>query len=81
VTENNEPQIPTEAPTDHSKRDAETQKVLGIFITYISIPVVIGTYWAETTRAMVVNATAGLVLFGIGIAMAVWGAKTSKKLS
>jgi hypothetical protein len=80
VTENNEPQKQAEAPTDHSKRDAETQKVLGIFITYISIPVLIGTYWAENARAMIVNATAGLVLLAIGIGMAVWGAKTSKRI-
>jgi hypothetical protein len=80
VTESNEPQKPAEAPTDHTKRDAETQKVLGIFITYISIPVLIGTYWAENARAMIVNATAGLVLLAIGVGMAVWGTKTSKRI-
>ena len=79
MTENNEPQTPEKVPTDHSERDAETRKVLGIFITYISIPVVIGTFWAETARAMVVNASAGLVLLAIGIGMAYSGTKASKK--
>ena len=56
-----------------AKRDAETQMVLGSFVTVIAIPVLIGTYWADTERAMIVNLAAGFVLFGIGLAIAVRG--------
>ena len=65
----------------YTKRDAETQTALGIFISVISIPVVIGTFWAQTTRAMVVNAIAGCVLLAIGVTLVVWGRKTIKKIS
>lgn len=58
-----------------AKRDAETQIVLGTFVTVISIPVLIGTLWADTLRAMVVNVIAGLVLLGIGLCIAGLGLK------
>ena len=59
----------------YTKRDSETQIVLGTFVTVISIPVLAGTFWADTVRAMVVNVVAGLVLFCIGVGMAVFGWK------
>lgn len=64
----------------YTKREAETQMVLGIFLSVIAIPVLIGTFWAETGRAMVVNAVAGVVLLAIGIGLAIWGRVTSKKV-
>ena len=65
----------------YTKRDAETQTAVGLFVSYISIPVIIGTFWAQSVRAMVVEAVAGLVLLGIGIAIIVWGRKTAKKVA
>jgi len=65
----------------YTKRDAETQTAIGIFVSFISIPVLIGTFWAETARAMAVNAAAGFVLLGIGVAVIVWGRKTAKKVA
>lgn len=65
----------------YTKREAETQMVLGIFLSVIAVPVLIGTLWADTGHAMVVNAVAGIVLLGIGIGLAVWGRITAKKTS
>ena len=66
----------------YTKRDAETQTALGIFISVISIPVLIGTFWSRNDpRAMAINAIAGFVLLAIGIALVVWGRKTIKKIS
>lgn len=79
MTEEKKQQEP-EHHLHYTKRDAETQTALGIFISVISIPVVIGTFWAQTPRAMVVNAIAGCVLLAIGITLVVWGRRTIKKI-
>jgi len=65
----------------HDARDAETHIVLGIFITFISLPVICGTYWADRLHAMVVNLVAGFVLMAIGIVMLYWGLRKKKNLS
>lgn len=67
---------PPAQETAHGKydqRDAETQMVLGGFVTFISIPVLVGTFWADRPHAMVVNIIAGLVLMGVGIAIGIVG--------
>jgi len=79
MTENNREKTEDQG-IHHTKRDAETQMVLGIFITYISIPVLLGTFWAVRSHAMIVNVVAGFVLFGIGVGMWAWGRKVLKKL-
>jgi len=78
VSESND-QRPGEQHDQFHKRDAETQMVLGAFVTIISIPVLIGTFWANTYRAAVVNLVAGAVLMaiGLGIAWYGWKKKTS----
>ncbi len=55
-----------EDPHHHTRRDAETLLALGLFMTVLSIAVLIGTFWAERQHAMIINAVAGLVLFAIG---------------
>ncbi len=55
------------------KRDAETQMALGIFITFLAIPVLIGTLWAVTAHQRVTNVVAGLVLLGVGVAFLSYG--------
>ena len=66
-------------PRDHTRRDAETQVALGIFVSVISLPVLVGTFWATTGRAAVINAIAGFVLLGIGAGMVTWGLRKAKK--
>lgn len=73
---------PTAEKTHHyTKREAETQVVLGVFLSVIALPVLLGTFWAHTGRAMVVNGIAGVVLLGIGIGLTIWGRVTAKKVS
>ena len=66
-------ETPAQEGGQFAKRDAETQMVLGSFVTLIAIPVLIGSFWATTTRARVVNVVAGLVLLGIGVCIAALG--------
>lgn len=56
-----------------AQRDAETQMALGVFITILAIPVLIGTLWATHMHARVVNIVAGIVLLGIGVAFLGYG--------
>lgn len=66
---------PESDPHRHTRRDAETLTMLGIFICVLSVAVLIGTFFAERQHAMVVNVIAGLVLLSVGggfIARAVW---------
>ena len=63
-----------------ARRDAETQMVLGGFITFIAVPVLIGTLWADTFRATIVNVVAGLVLLSIGVGIALYGLKKRRSL-
>jgi len=79
VTEKKENLYDAEHDPQHLKRDGETQTVLGIFITVLSVPVVIGTFWAENVRQVVVNLAAGFVLMGIGIGIVAWGRATAKR--
>jgi hypothetical protein len=80
VSEQNEPKT-TPASAEHTARDAETQLVLGIFIAVISIPVIIGTLWADTKAAMTVNLIAGIVLLGAGIGLMLVSRRTKSKLT
>jgi len=69
--------------TEHAKfakRDAETQMVLGSFVAFISIPVLIGTLWAEKLSARVVNLVAGSVLLAIGLGIALYGLKKRRSI-
>ncbi len=75
----NENPYDTQHDPQHLKRDSETQMMLGLFITILSIPVIIGTFWAETFRQTVVNLVAGLVLTAIGVGIMVWGVKNRKR--
>ena len=54
--------------------------MLGLFVTMLSLPVLVGTLWAEKLSAQVVNAVAGLVLLAVGLVMAVFGASRRRKL-
>lgn len=80
MNENIEPQN-TEQNDKHGRRDADTQIVLGIFISIIALPVIVGTLWAEETHAMIVNIIAGLTLLGVGVSMVLLGRRNSKNLS
>jgi uncharacterized membrane-anchored protein len=65
---------------EHTRRDAETQMLLGGFVFLLGIPVLIGTLWAETTAQMVVNLIAALVLLGLGGGFFLFGRRWLKNL-
>jgi hypothetical protein len=83
MTEPNEAQKTENSGSNdhHTKRDAETQTVIGIFVIAMSIMVLIGTFFAVRPHAMIVNVVAGTVLLAIGIGMVVLGRKTGKRIS
>jgi hypothetical protein len=56
-----------------TRRDSDTQLALGIFVSIIAIPVIIGTLWADSTSTIVVNLVSGLTLLGLGLALAGYG--------
>lgn len=74
------PEPPEKHVTEHSRRDAESAIMLGGFVVLVSIPVLIGTFFAKETHAQVVNLVAGLALLSIGAAIATWGWWTFKRL-
>lgn len=53
--------------THHTRRDAETLLMIGAFLAILAVPVVIGTWWANTTAAAVVNVVFGLLLLALGV--------------
>lgn len=65
----------------HSQRDAESLMMLGGFMVILAIPVLIGTAFADSGRAMIVNAGAGTLLLLIGLAFFFRGTKIRPKSS
>ncbi len=65
---------------EHTRRDAETQILLGAFIFALGLPVLVGTWWAETAMQRIVNVGAGGVLIGIGIGFFLYGRAWLKRL-
>ena len=64
-----------------AQRDAETQMALGIFITILSLPVIVGTLWANNMHSRVVNIVAGTVLLGVGVALLTYGWSKRSKMA
>ena len=64
----------------HTKRDAEILCALGTFVVVLSVPVLIGTIWAEGAVAALINVAAGLIVGGIGVAMILRGRWTARHL-
>lgn len=65
----------------HTQRDGETQKVLGLFMVALAIPVVIGTFWSETWVQGMVCFLSGIVLLGFGVGFWLKGKHTLNKLN
>ena len=56
------------------QRDAETYIAIGLYITAVGIPVIVGTIWAMAhPKAAIVNAVCGIVLTLIGLGCCGYG--------
>lgn len=68
------------------KRDGETYMAVGLFLVALSIPVIIGTFYAlARPHAAIVNCICGVVLLAIGAGGVFYGwslyRRTTKKAS
>ncbi len=64
----------------HTQRDGETLFMLGIFLTVLGLPVIVGAFWAETPAQTWVCVISGVILTAIGIAFFVHGKNVLKRL-
>jgi len=65
---------------EHTKRDGETQIMLGIFMCALALPVMVGTIFSDTVFHGVVCFISGVVLLGIGGGFCYKGLHTLRKL-
>lgn len=64
--------------SEHTKRDAETLWALGIFLVVLSIPVFVGTLFADAFVPALVNLASAFAISGIG-ALMIWRGRWTKK--
>ncbi len=50
----------------HTKRDAETLFMLGLFLSVLGVTVLIETAWIDRPHAIAANVVSGLALLGLG---------------
>lgn len=71
---------PANSP-EQRDRDAVTFFLLGGFFVVMGALVLLGTLWTlARPHAMVVNFVSGLVLFGIGLAMVIYGIRMRRRV-
>jgi hypothetical protein len=68
-------------PLSHVKRDAEALLILGAFLAFLAVIVLVATVFQAPGHARVVNGGAGLALLLIGGGMAGWSRVLRKRLS
>lgn len=73
------PSAPRSEADRHTRRDGESLFMLGAFMAVLWVPVMIGTAFADTSRAMIVNAVSGGVLLIFALAFLWHGYRTIKR--
>jgi len=58
----------------YRRRDSDSLFVMGIFFTVLSVAVLVGSFWADGTKALVVNLFSGGILLAIGAGSVAYGA-------
>ena len=66
--------------TDHVKRDVETFKIIGGFLTYLGCVVLVAAFMEASGKAKVVNFGASLTLLAIGLGMFFYGRFLRKRV-
>lgn len=64
--------------SEHTQRDAETLWALGLFLVVLSLPVFVGTLYADAFMPGLVNFLAASAIFIIG-ALMIWRGRWTKK--
>ena len=57
----------------YRRRDSDSLFVMGIFFTVLSLAVLVGSLWADGTKALVVNLFSGGILLAIGVGSVLYG--------
>lgn len=65
--------MPSDSSREGQQRDSISLRIIGAFFVGFSILVLVGTFWEERSRAMVVNVAAGVILLLVGCGMVAWG--------
>ena len=68
-----------ETKDDHTSRDSETLRMLGAFLAILACIVLIAAVFQDPGHARIVNAAAGVVLFGLGAGMFLIGLKLRRR--
>ncbi|HOD49515.1 MAG TPA: hypothetical protein PKY01_01150 [Candidatus Hydrogenedentes bacterium] len=68
-------------PLNLAKRDSEAFLILGAFLAFLALVVLVATVFQAPGHARVVNCGAGLTLLLIGGGMAVWGRILRRRFS
>jgi len=64
----------------HTRRDGETMLMLGGFMSFIALPVMVGTIWAGTGFEKAINFGCSVVLLAIGLGFVFRGRHILKRL-
>lgn len=64
---------------DHTKRDSESFLILGAFLAFLAVLVLLAAVFQAPGHARVVNFGAGFVLLAIGLAKVLWGLALRKR--
>ena len=71
---------PAQSQQGSTRRDVDTLRALGLFMTLFSLAVLAGSFWPMSVGARVVNTVAGLILLGCGVGFLAWARSTLKRM-
>ena len=66
--------------TEHVKRDVETFKIIGGFLTYLACVVLVAAFMEVPGKARIVNFGASMTLLAIGLGMFFYGRFLRKRV-
>lgn len=60
-------------------KSAQINKVLGLFVLYFGVVIIVATFFTDTFVGQMTNLVAGIILFGIGAGMVLIAKKALRK--
>ena len=70
---------PPPGPVDHARRDGESLLIMGGFFAMLGAAVLVGTFWNEPGKGLVVNVVAGAALLVAGGGAAAFGRRFRRR--